>query len=192
MARKKSPANCPPTASRRDFLRLAAGVPPPAALGATAPKPNVIVILVDDMGFSDIGCYGGEIPTPDIDKLAKNGVRFTQMYNAARCSPSRASLLTGLYPHQAGMGYLDSLKLPNSRGTQGRLNDESATIAEVVLPPDTSPPWRANGIWGNCTARRPPNAASTEVSVRQPAASITPANTTAIKRSCSSTAKASR
>src|SRR3954452_4717550 len=94
-----------PTPSRRDFLRIAAATPALAAAAAT-PRPNVIVILVDDMGFSDLGCYGSEIPTPNIDRLATGGVRFTQMYNTARCSPSRACLLTGLYPHQAGMGYL--------------------------------------------------------------------------------------
>ncbi len=64
-------------------------------------KPNIIVILVDDMGFSDVGCYGSEIPTPNLDSLAKNGVRFSQFYNTGRCCPTRASLLTGLYPHQA-------------------------------------------------------------------------------------------
>jgi arylsulfatase len=122
-----------PTPSRRDFLRLAAATPALAANAAQS-RPNVIVVLVDDMGFSDLGCYGSEIPTPNIDRLASGGVRFTQMYNTARCSPSRACLLTGLYPHQAGMGYLDNLVIPNSRGTQGRLNDESATIAEVVRP----------------------------------------------------------
>lgn len=107
----------------------------PALLSAAArPRPNVIVVLADDMGFSDLGCYGSEIPTPNIDRLAAAGVRFTQMYNTARCSPSRATLMTGLYPHQAGMGYLDNLVLPNSRGTQGRLNDESVTIAEALRP----------------------------------------------------------
>jgi arylsulfatase len=96
------------------------------------------VILVDDMGFSDLGCYGGEIPTPNLDRLAANGVRFTQFYNTARCSPSRSSLMTGLYPHQAGMGHLDDMVLPNSRGYQGRLADESATIAEVLKGADYS------------------------------------------------------
>src|SRR6187401_926033 len=82
-----------------------------AAVGAeNATKPNILVILVDDMGFSDIGCYGSEIPTPNIDKLGFNGLRFTQFYNAARCCPSRASLLTGLYPHQAGMGGMVDVK----------------------------------------------------------------------------------
>src|ERR1043166_1223401 len=69
-------------------------------------KPNIVVILVDDMGFSDIGCYGGEISTPNIDKLAANGVRFTQFHNTARCCPTRTALLTGLYPHQAGVGHM--------------------------------------------------------------------------------------
>ncbi|MGV3531621.1 MAG: arylsulfatase [Chthoniobacteraceae bacterium] len=72
----------------------------------SAPRPNIIVILADDMGFSDIGCYGGEIPTPNIDALAAGGLRYTQFYNAARCCPTRASLLTGLYPHQAGVGHM--------------------------------------------------------------------------------------
>ena len=67
-----------------------------------AERPNIIVILSDDMGFSDIGCYGGEIETPHLDRLAKNGLRFTQFYNTGRCCPTRASLLSGLYPHQAG------------------------------------------------------------------------------------------
>ena len=69
-----------------------------------AGKPNVIVILVDDMGYSDLGSFGGEVRTPHLDRLAKNGLRFTQNYNSARCCPSRASLLTGLYSHQAGKG----------------------------------------------------------------------------------------
>src|SRR5919106_4068333 len=95
-----------PVFSRRGFLRLAAASPA-LLTAAPASRPNVIVILVDDMGFSDLGCYGGEIPTPNLDRLAAGGIRFTQFQNTARCSPSRASLLTGLYPHQAGMGHLD-------------------------------------------------------------------------------------
>ena len=63
--------------------------------------------MADDMGFSDLGCYGSEISTPNIDKLAYEGIRFTQFYNAARCCPTRASLLTGLYPHQTGMGGIE-------------------------------------------------------------------------------------
>lgn len=70
-------------------------------------KPNIIIILADDLGFSDLGCFGGEIHTPVLDKLAKNGVRMTQMYNSARSCPSRANLLTGLYPHQTGLGHMD-------------------------------------------------------------------------------------
>jgi arylsulfatase A-like enzyme len=121
------------TLARRDFLRMTAGAP--ALLSAAAPaRPNVIIVLVDDMGFSDIGCYGSEIPTPNLDRLASGGVRFTQFYNTARCSPSRSCLMTGLYPHQAGMGHLDDMVLPNSHGYQGRLTDESATIAEVLQP----------------------------------------------------------
>src|SRR3954465_13440827 len=74
------------------------------ASAGKATRPNVVIFLVDDMGWSDIGCYGSEIPTPNIDALAATGVRFTQFYNTARCSPTRAAIMTGLYPHQAGMG----------------------------------------------------------------------------------------
>src|SRR5262249_24319865 len=90
-------------------------------LASAADRPNIVVVLVDDLGFSDIGCYGGEVPTPNLDRLASRGVRFTQAYNAARCSPTRASLLTGLYPHQAGMGWLDNKVEPGSKGFHGKL-----------------------------------------------------------------------
>lgn len=105
-----------------------------SALFAAEPgtKPNVLVILVDDMGWSDIGCYGGEIPTPNLDALAKGGLRFTQFYNTGRCSPTRASLLTGHYPHQAGMGHLDNTVKPGHPGFQGKLADSSVTMAEVL------------------------------------------------------------
>jgi arylsulfatase A-like enzyme len=99
---------------------------------AESARPNIIVILIDDMGFSDFGCYGSEIPTPHIDALAAGGLRFTQFYNTARCSPTRASLLTGLYPHQAGMGHLDNTIRENSKGTQGRLRQDCVTMAEVL------------------------------------------------------------
>ena len=103
-----------------------------AATAQTNARPNIIVILVDDMGWSDIGSYGGEIPTPNLDALAARGVRFTQFYSTPRCSPTRASLLTGLYPHQAGMGHLDTVIRDGSSGTTGRLNERSVTIAEVL------------------------------------------------------------
>jgi len=77
-------------------------------------KPDIILIMSDDMGFSDIGCYGGEINTPNLDQLAFNGIRFTQFYNTARCCPTRASLLTGLHPQQAGIG-----EMTNDRGVDG-------------------------------------------------------------------------
>src|SRR5205809_2224640 len=93
-------------------------------------RPNIILILADDMGFSDVGCYGGEIRTPNIDRLAAGGVRFTQFYNMARCCPTRAALLTGLYPHQAGVGAMNQdLGKPAYRG---ELNDRCVTIAEVL------------------------------------------------------------
>ena len=98
----------------------------------TDARPNIIVILVDDMGWSDIGPYGSEIPTPNLDALARRGARFTQFYSTPRCSPTRASLLTGVYPHQAGMGHLEDVVRRGSTGTTGRLNDRSVTIAEVL------------------------------------------------------------
>lgn len=96
-------------------------------------KPNIILILADDMGYSDLSCYGSEINTPNLDKLANNGIRFTQFYNAARCCPTRASLLTGLYPHQAGMGGMINKpgKVPEGP-YQGYLSKNSVTIAEVL------------------------------------------------------------
>ena len=104
---------------------------PSSAHGATAPaRPNIVLILVDDMGFSDLGCYGSEIPTPNLDKLAAGGLRFTQFYNTGRCCPTRASLLTGLYSHQAGVGHMTQDK--GVPGYQGRLNDRCLTIAEVL------------------------------------------------------------
>ncbi|HEU5116087.1 MAG TPA: sulfatase-like hydrolase/transferase, partial [Isosphaeraceae bacterium] len=101
-----------------------------AASPAFAKNPNLIVIMADDMGFSDIGCYGGEIATPNLDRLAANGVRFTQFYNTSRCCPTRASLLTGLYPHQAGVGHMmDDRGYP---GYTGNLNKSCRTMAEVL------------------------------------------------------------
>ena len=97
---------------------------------AAANRPNVIVILADDMGFSDPGCFGGEIRTPNIDGLASQGLRVAQFYNMARCCPTRAALLTGLYPHQAGIGAMNQdLHKP---AYQGELNDSGVTMAEVL------------------------------------------------------------
>ncbi|MCX7011570.1 MAG: arylsulfatase [Candidatus Sumerlaeota bacterium] len=103
-----------------------------ARAAQTGAKPNIIVILVDDMGFSDLGCYGSEIPTPNLDQLAANGLRFTQFYNTARCCPSRASVLTGLYPHQAGVGHMTEDAGEQYPGYRGRLNDACVTIAEAL------------------------------------------------------------
>ncbi len=100
---------------------------------ATDTHPNILLVMADDMGYSDIGCYGSEIDTPDLDRLAAKGLKFTQFYNAARCCPTRAALLTGLYPHQAGVGKMVTLapaKQPSP--TQGYLNQECVTLAEVL------------------------------------------------------------
>src|SRR5665213_1540264 len=102
-----------------------------AACASAAPRPNIIVIMSDDMGFSDIGCYGGEIQTPNLDRLAAEGVRFTNFYNTSRCCPSRAALLTGLYSHQAGMGHMTDSNLSGD-GYVGNLNEHCVTIAQVL------------------------------------------------------------
>ena len=95
-------------------------------------RPNVILVMADDMGWSDIGCYGSEIETPNLDRLAQNGLRFTQFYNTGRCCPTRASLLTGTYPHQAGIGHMmNDTGLP---GYKGDLGSNVQTIAEVLRP----------------------------------------------------------
>ena len=101
-------------------------------------QPNIVLIMSDDMGFSDLGYYGGEINTPNLDMLAQNGLRFTQFYNAARCCPTRASLLTGLHPHQVGIGHMTYS--PNDPDVyfgfpeeySGELNYNGVTIAEVL------------------------------------------------------------
>lgn len=94
-------------------------------------QPNIIVILADDMGFSDLGCYGGEIETPNLNKLAENGIRYKQFYNTARSCPSRAMLITGLYPHQAGMGWMANADL-QTPAYQGYINQNCVTFADVT------------------------------------------------------------
>jgi arylsulfatase A-like enzyme len=93
-------------------------------------RPNLVLIVADDLGYSDLGCFGGELRTPALDRLAREGVRFSRFYNMARCSPSRASLLTGLHPHQTGIGILTNDDRP--RGYPGTLNDQCVTMAEVL------------------------------------------------------------
>lgn len=95
-------------------------------------KPNIVLIMADDMGYSDIGSYGGEIDTPNIDKIAEQGVRFSQFYNTSRCSPTRAALLTGLYPHKVQMGHLAGKRFNNIDGYRGNL-DQSVRILPEVL-----------------------------------------------------------
>lgn len=131
--------------NRRSFLQMVcntAAALPLASRAAASPseplrrskhkRPNIVILLADDMGFSDIGCYGSEINTPNLNRLAREGMRFTQFRNTARCCPSRSSLLTGLYPHQAGVGLMvENLGKPSY---EGYLNDRCATIAEVLRP----------------------------------------------------------
>ena len=98
----------------------------------SATRPNIALIMADDMGWSDLGCYGGEIETPHLDALARDGVRFTQFYNTARCCPTRAALLTGLYQHQAGIGHM--VRDDGIESYQGYLNDRCVTLAEALRP----------------------------------------------------------
>lgn len=93
-------------------------------------RPDIVLILNDDMGYSDLGCFGGEVDTPTLDRLARDGLRFSQFYNTARCSPSRASLLTGLHPHQTGIGILTYDSGPE--GYAGNLNQRCVTIAQAL------------------------------------------------------------
>ena len=128
---------------RRTFLRQAGKLA--AALtvaggarvsAGNAKRPNIVLILVDDMGFSDLGCYGGEIRTPNLDQLAAGGVRFKQFYNTGRCCTTRASLMTGLHPHQAGIGHMTETPAGASplqnEPYQGYLNDHCVTIAQLL------------------------------------------------------------
>ncbi len=105
-------------------------------LSAADSRPDIVLIMVDDMGFSDLGCYGGEIQTPNIDALAHGGVRFDQFYNSGRCCPTRATLMTGLHPHQTGIGHmtLSPGAMPKDvpANYQGYLNRKCTTIAEVL------------------------------------------------------------
>lgn len=101
---------------------------------AGSSRPNVLLIVADDLGYSDLGCYGGEIPTPNLDRLAAQGVRFERLYTSARCCPSRASLLTGRHPHEVGVGDFITAKPDPARGRAyaGRLLPDSPTLAEVL------------------------------------------------------------
>ncbi|WP_134088837.1 arylsulfatase [Olivibacter sp. XZL3] len=95
-------------------------------------RPNLIVILADDLGYADLGCFGSEIPTPNLDKLAAHGIRLTNFYNTARCCPTRAALLTGVYPHQAGIGHMMEDKGPEHPAYRGHLNNNTVTIGELL------------------------------------------------------------
>lgn len=132
----------PPRVAVRSWLRRLAplvltllaclSLPPFPAQARPSPRPNLVLILADDMGYSDIGCYGSEIDTPNLDTLAAHGLRFTQFYNTARCCPTRASLLTGLHPHQTGVGHM--MEDRGYDGYRGRLNRQCVTIAEALAP----------------------------------------------------------
>ena len=116
-------------------------------------KPNIIVILADDLGFSDLGCFGGEIETPRLDGLAEDGLRLTQFYNAARCCPSRASLMTGLYQHQAGIGFMTYANW--GPGYEGTLNQNGITLAEALKSAGYQT--YTSGKWHLASHKNPPS-----------------------------------
>ncbi|MBN2138166.1 MAG: sulfatase-like hydrolase/transferase [Sedimentisphaerales bacterium] len=128
--------------TRRGFLKMlglgAATLAVPGCIAASrqsaknTKQPNIVLIMADDMGFSDIGCYGGEIHTPNLNNLAAAGLRFTQFYNTARCCPTRASLMSGLYQHQAGVGHM--MGDYGYDGYRGELSKNCVTIAEALKP----------------------------------------------------------
>ncbi|QDV49920.1 arylsulfatase [Gimesia fumaroli] len=93
-------------------------------------RPNILLIVADDLGYSDLGCFGGEIETPQLDSLAARGVRLTQYYNTGRCCPSRGSIMTGQYPHRIGLGHMT--RNLNQRGYQGHIADEAITVAQIL------------------------------------------------------------
>src|SRR5262245_6055906 len=117
---------------RWPWLAVLASVILAGTTAGAAERPNILLILADDLGYSDVGCFGGEIRTPNLDALAADGLRLTQFYNATRCCPSRASLLTGLYPHQAGVGDMTGDEGPRRPGYRGHLNERCTTIPEVL------------------------------------------------------------
>ncbi len=105
----------------------------PAVVSGQDSRPNILYIVADDLGYSDLGCYGGEIKTTALDRLATNGVRLTQFYNTGRCCPSRAAILTGQYPHRVGLGHMTTNDLGRS-GYRGVVSAEAQTIAQVLQP----------------------------------------------------------
>jgi arylsulfatase A-like enzyme len=122
--------NCPTIITLIQFC-LFLFILEPSTFGISNP-PNILLIVADDLGYSDLGCYGGEIDTPNLDRLAVDGVRLTQFYNTGRCCPSRASILTGQYPHTVDLGHM-TIDL-NRPGYRGRVSDNAQTIAEILKP----------------------------------------------------------
>ncbi len=153
----KTPA-CESLRSRISNSKLASMLCVCLGLGLTSfvqaepTRPNIVVILVDDLGYSDIGCYGGEIETPVLDQLADTGVRFSQFYNTARCCPSRASLLTGLYQHQAGIGFMTYADW--GEGYEGTLNEKCVTLGEAMQQAGYTT--FVSGKWHVAAHRNPP------------------------------------
>ena len=131
-----------------------------APAAAAAPRPNIVIIMTDDAGYSDLGSYGGEIPTPNIDALAAQGIRFTKFYTNARCSPTRASLMTGMYPHRVGVGALSGLNHDTPfPGYKRSMRKDVVTLAEALRQADyhtlMSGKWHLGGEAKEEADRRP-------------------------------------
>ena len=142
--------------SPTDFEKSPLPKPTGASKSNSKPRPNIIVVMCDDVGYSDIGCFGGEIRTPTLDGLAAGGLRFTQFYNTARCCPTRATLLTGLYAHQAGIGHMvDDFSTKVGESYAGDLSKKAVTIAEVLKPAGYST--YMAGKWHVTKVTRPAN-----------------------------------
>jgi arylsulfatase len=123
----------PKTIDRRKFLALSATA---AGLAVQRPKrPNILLIVADDLGYSDIGCFGGEIDTPNLNSLAASGVRLAQFYSTARCCPSRASILTGQYSHKVGVGHMVRISDSGIPGqTLGERGNDCRSPETVRIP----------------------------------------------------------
>ena len=115
----------------KNILTLILGTIPNFLFSQNNDAPNIVLFLCDDMGFSDLGCYGSEINTPNIDSLAENGIKFMNFKNCGRSCPSRASLLTGRYQHQVGMGWMTAVD-EHREGYRGQISNKYPTIAEIL------------------------------------------------------------
>jgi len=145
-------------------LAAAAALAMTPAWGSSAPtRPNIVLVVLDDVGFSDMGAFGGEIATPALDRMAKGGVRFTNFHVAAACSPTRAMLMTGVDNHRAGVGTLENVIADNQKGKpgyEGYLNSRVVSIGSLLADAGYRTYFAGNGTWAKPATNRPPRTAS--------------------------------